>query len=305
MGVLSLAIVGISAKSKANQPGAKIQQALISQLNENSQSGIQTRERRGNAILEICNSYLKPSLAAEQEASCKRTTAVALEKQAALCKNTTAIAVEKEAGVCKKLIADAFNMTMEMEAALNAEKEKEAKWCKKNSVIVEKVGPFKPSKENKIGVITKYYHNYEFSMDLRFGESDLQRDWTQLLVVSKTSSADAASSLFYLWSNLRSDIIIVHFYAQKHHSSDVNLGHKSIVFLNWHKLQAIQSSNDGVNCKQEIRINGKSIWSQSLKCPRTMKNTQQIYLSGSDSRVPDAEVKNFRFFSQPLICGEA
>ena len=56
------------------------------------------------------------------------------------------------------------------------------KWCKKNSVIVEKVGPFKPSKENKIGEITKYYHNYEFSMDLRFSESDLQRGWTQLLV---------------------------------------------------------------------------------------------------------------------------
>ena len=163
---------------QANQPGANIQQALISQLNENSQSGIQTRERRHHSIRELCNSYLKPSLAAEKEASCKKK----LEKQAALCKNTTAIAVEKEAGSCKKLIADAFNITMQMEAALSAEKEKEAKWCKKNSVIVEKVGPFKASKENKIGEITKYYHNYEFSMDLRFAESDLQKDWKLLLV---------------------------------------------------------------------------------------------------------------------------
>ena len=70
------------------------------------------------------------------------------------------------------------------------------------------------------------------------------------------------------------------------------------------KLQVIQSSNDGVNCKQEIRINGKSIWSQSLKCPLTMKDTQQIYLTANDERVPDAEVKNFRFFTQPLICKE-
>ena len=164
-----------------DQPEADVPQALVSQLNNNIQSGIQKRGRRDH-YLGFCNSYCKPSLAAEKEASCKKTTAIALEKQAALCKNTTAIAVEKEAGVCKKLIADAFNITMEMKAALSAEKEKEAKWCKKNSVIVEKVGPFKASKENKIGEITKYYHNYEFSMDLRFAESDLQKSGRQLLV---------------------------------------------------------------------------------------------------------------------------
>ena len=140
-----------------DQPEADVPQALVSQLNNDIQSGIQKRGRRDH-YLGFCNSYCKPSLAAEKEASCKKK----LEKQAALCKNTTAIAVEKEAGSCKKLIADAFNITMQMEAALSAEKEKEAKWCKKNSVMVEKVGPFKASKENKIGEITKYYHNYEF-----------------------------------------------------------------------------------------------------------------------------------------------
>ena len=33
----------------------------------------------------------------------------------------------------------------------------------------EKIGPFRPSANNKIGEITKYYHNYEFSMELKFG----------------------------------------------------------------------------------------------------------------------------------------
>ena len=65
--------------------------------------------------------------------------------------------MENEAKSCKKSIAD----------AVTVEKEKEATWCKKNSVTVEKVGPFKISRENKIDQITKYYHNYEFSMDLR------------------------------------------------------------------------------------------------------------------------------------------
>ena len=113
-----------------------------------------------------------------QEATCKKTTAIAVKT-----------AIEKEAGLCKKTIAQAFNKTMAMEAqsckksiadAVNVEKEKEATWCEKNSVMVEKVGPFKASRGNKIGEIIKYYHNYEFSMDLRFSESNLQI--SQLLV---------------------------------------------------------------------------------------------------------------------------
>ena len=80
--------------------------------------------------------------------------------------------MEKEAKSCKKSITD----------AVTVEKEKEATWCKKNSVMIEKVGPFKASKENKIGQITKYYHNFEFSMDLRLSESDLQKYMTQLIV---------------------------------------------------------------------------------------------------------------------------
>merc|ERR1712176_1578122 len=124
-------------------------------------SGIQKRRRRDNSLLGFCNSYCKPTLAAVQEATCKKTTAIAVKT-----------AIEKEAKLCKKTIAE----------AVNVEKEKEAAWCKKNSVMVEKVGPFKPSKINKIGDITKYYHNYEISMDLRFSELELQRGGTQLLV---------------------------------------------------------------------------------------------------------------------------
>ena len=163
---------------KIVRPEANVQQPLVSQLNNNVQSGIQKRGRR-DQLLGFCNSYCKPSLAAEQEVTCKKPIAVAVEKT-----------VEKQAGLCKKAIVYALNKTMAMDAkscqksiadAVYVEKEKEATWCKKNSVMVEKVGPFKPSRENKIGEITKYYHNYEFSMDLRFSESDLQTSWSDLL----------------------------------------------------------------------------------------------------------------------------
>ena len=165
-----------------HQPEANVKQALVSQSNNNIQFGVQKkRERRDNSLLRFCNSYCKPSTAAEIEATCKESNALAVkmavEKEAGLCKKSTAMAVkksiEKQAGLCKKSIAD----------AVNVEKEEEATWCKKNSVMVEKVGPFKASKENKIGEIKKYYHNYEFSMDLRFAESALQNpSLSQILV---------------------------------------------------------------------------------------------------------------------------
>ena len=202
---------------QTNQPEANVQQAFVSQLNNNIQSGIQKRERRD--LLGFCNSYCKPSLVAEQEATCKKTTAIALEKEAGLCKNTTAFAVKmavektvgKEAELCKKTTANAVKMasekTVEKEAgmckkttaiavkmAVQKTVEKEAKSCKKsitdtvksckkNSVMFEMVGPFKSRPENKIGQITKYYHNYEFSMDLRFPQSDLKNNYPMQLLV--------------------------------------------------------------------------------------------------------------------------
>ena len=212
-----------------HQPEPNLQQALESSLNNDIQFGVQKRGRRESSFLEFCNLYdgfCKPSLAAEQEATCKKTTAIAVEKEAGLCRKTTAIAVEKEAGLCKKstaiavekkaglcknTTANAVKMavekTVEKEAglckkstaiaveneaksckksiadAVTVEKEKEATWCKKNSVMVEKVGPIKPSLNNRIGEITKYYHNYEFSIDLRFRESELQTTMSKQILV--------------------------------------------------------------------------------------------------------------------------
>ena len=67
------------------------------------------------------------------------------------------------------------------------------------------------------------------------------------------------------------------------------------------KLQAIQSTSDGRNCKQTILLNGKSIWSRSLSCPGILTETQYIYFTGSyDGYVPDAEIRNIQFFTYPL-----
>ena len=43
------------------------------------------------------------------------------------------------------------------------------------------VGPFNASLNNKIGEIKNYYHNYEFSMELKYSSSQLQKDQTQMV----------------------------------------------------------------------------------------------------------------------------
>jgi len=46
----------------------------------------------------------------------------------------------------------------------------------------EKIGPFKASLNNKIGEITKYYHNYEFSMELKYKSTPGQKQLLEGIV---------------------------------------------------------------------------------------------------------------------------
>ena len=45
----------------------------------------------------------------------------------------------------------------------------------------EKIEPFRASSNNKIGEITTYYHNYEFSMEVKYDRSQLSKSSTQML----------------------------------------------------------------------------------------------------------------------------
>ena len=94
----------------------------------------------------------------------------------------------------------------------------------------------------------------------------------------------------YTWIGTR---IVLKFSSFYSHIDDVTILTKTP------KIQGIQSTNDGINCKQEILLNGTSIWSRTLSCPEILTETQQIYLSGTYS-YPDVEVRNFQFFTHPL-----
>ena len=61
----------------------------------------------------------------------------------------------------------------------------------------------------------------------------------------------------------------------------------------------IQSTDDGIKCKQELIINGESIWNRVVDCPPIKNGALGIYLCG-DLEPVDAQVRNFKFFTHPV-----
>ena len=51
-----------------------------------------------------------------------------------------------------------------------------------SSLHFEKIGPFNASLNNKIGEITKYYNNFEFSMELKYGSIQTRRQMLEVIV---------------------------------------------------------------------------------------------------------------------------
>ena len=124
------------------------------------------------------------------------------------------------------------------------------------------VGPFNASLNNKIGEITKYYLNYEFSMELKYSSSQLEKYSTQMVegifcnqfkdifymylsirlifkiseVTTNTSEHTATNEFFFLWPVLSENKMYVHFYVGRHHEELISLKHETSLYLKWHKV---------------------------------------------------------------------
>lgn len=53
--------------------------------------------------------------------------------------------------------------------------------------------------------------------------------------VSKTIEHDHTNALFYLWPQMSSNNMYVHFYIEQHNEFLVPLDDEASVYLNWHK----------------------------------------------------------------------
>ena len=62
----------------------------------------------------------------------------------------------------------------------------------------------------------------------------------------------------------------------------------------------VQLTKDEITCTQQVKIRGKVVWQQVINCPQWFENKKYIYMYGNDSRVPKVQVRNFKFFTNPL-----
>ena len=63
------------------------------------------------------------------------------------------------------------------------------------------------------------------------------------------------------------------------------------------KYEFIQTTDDGVTCNQQLRLNEETIWENELGCPMKLTGEQGIYMACNDSRVLQGQIKNFKFFT--------
>ena len=71
-------------------------------------------------------------------------------------------------------------------------------------------------------------------------------------------------------------------------------------FNQWYKVQLIQSTDDGRSCRQELKINDRSVWQKNLACPTMKSGIQEIYTCGNSYVPTNDQMKNFKIFTNPL-----
>ena len=79
----------------------------------------------------------------------------------------------------------------------------------------------------------------------------------------------------------------------------INSGNKR-PYNEWYKVQLIQSTYDDKSCRQELKINDRFVWQKNLACPTMKSGIQEIYTSGSSTDKSKAQIRNFKFFTNPL-----
>ena len=77
------------------------------------------------------------------------------------------------------------------------------------SLKFEKIGPFKLTRNNKIGEIDSYYKNFEFSMEIKYAQTTGSR---QLILVGPRSTANNNDPLIFLYFEESTNKMYIHFW---------------------------------------------------------------------------------------------
>ena len=95
-------------------------------------------------------------------------------------------------------------------------------------------GPFRPSKNNKIGEINSYFNNYKFSFEVK--HQSIPSGFTQLLNVHSSSLPSSSQSLVYVYPQLDNDSMQVMFWnGGKSGWKNMKMKIDKSQYIQWHK----------------------------------------------------------------------
>ena len=123
--------------------------------------------------------------------------------------------------------------------------------------------------------------------------------------VGSDRTADSFNSMVYLLFSTQYDEMYFHFWEggldnwEKISYSNM-FANKRPPLNEWYKLQLIQSTHDGKSCRQELKINDRSVWEERLACPSLKTGVQHIYTGEKPDDHSKTLIKNLKFFSNPI-----
>jgi len=155
----------------------------------------------------------------------------------------------------------------------------------------------------QVGTIGNYYQNYEFSLEVRLDTLTPERGTytdSSIAVGEPRASRGQGEALMMLYHgyNINSQSYCLWF--NMHGSEGDGRWLPNQNFTEWHQIQLKQLTDDGIDCTQEIKLNGETIWVEELTCPPKFEKELNIHMCGDDERVLDGQIRNFKFFTHDL-----
>ena len=112
------------------------------------------------------------------------------------------------------------------------------------SLKFEKIGPFKLTRNNKIGEIDTYYKNFEFSMEINYAQTTGSR---QLILVGPHSTANNHDPLIFLYFDEGPNKMYIHFWRD-------GADFQPYVPTNVSKSEFFKWNKKGVRCPRKLPV---------------------------------------------------
>ena len=117
--------------------------------------------------------------------------------------------------------------------------------------------------------------------------------------VGSDYSSSSSNSMIYFWPY--ADKMYFHFWRGGSSNKEISyFSNNKRPYNEWYKVQLIQWTRDNKSCRQELKINDRYVWQKTLTCPSLKTGVKEIYTCGNHNDQSKAQIRNFKFFTNPL-----